>query len=179
MCDCCFCLFICVVAVTCCSWYLLSFVNKIPTLEIMQLSSMLLYRYVYLFLLFCFLLNHHCITVCIHQGSSGLQSMERVRHVPLDGELHPGRLTWFTWEYGPPEKRKIVWTKPWCSGSMLIFHDVTVRAYNNPMFKHHLQSPHVYPSSAGWSHKTCNGDSTQQHQNKTFYHKQQSQTWIY
>ena len=47
------------------------------------------------------------------------------------------------------------------------------------MFKHHLQSPHVYPSSAGWSHKTCNGDSTQQHQNKTFYHKQQSQKHEY
>ena len=42
-----------------------------------------------------FLLNHHCITVCIHQGSSGLQSMEQVRHVPLDGELHPGKINMF------------------------------------------------------------------------------------
>ena len=32
---------------------------------------------------------------------------------------------WFTWEYGPPWKRKIIWTKPSFLGSMLILRGVT------------------------------------------------------
>ena len=35
--------------------------------------------------------------------------------------LHPGRLTAGTWEYRPPWKMKVIWTKPSFSGSMLFF----------------------------------------------------------
>lgn len=41
------------------------------------------------------------------------------------------------------------------------------------MFKHHLQSPHVYPSSAGWSHKTCNNKIKHSITNNKV------KTWIY
>ena len=36
----------------------------------------------------------------------------------------PGRLTWFTWECGPPKKRKIIIQTIMTSGSMLIFGGV-------------------------------------------------------
>ena len=47
--------------------------------------------------------------------------------------LHPRRLTAGTWEYGPPGKRKIIWTKPSFSGFMLIFGGVFVSFFFPPM----------------------------------------------